>query len=103
MESLASIAPGYAGFLIWVAWILIGLFEGLTAARMFGRKRIVFMDCVVGMVAAAIGGILSTNFIGDTPIQLFLVSILGAIFFSAAALWIVGVIFYKNEENQENL
>lgn len=98
MDTLASISPGHAGLLIWFVWGLIGLFEGLVASRVLGGRRILFMDIVVGIVAAVLGGILSTNFIGDTPVQLFLLSILAAIFFSALILWLVGALFYKNEE-----
>ena len=98
METLASISPGHAGLLIWLVWGLIGLFEGLVASRVLGGRRILFMDIVVGRVAAVLGGILSTNFTGDTPVQLFLLSILAAIFFSALILWLVGALFYKNEE-----
>lgn len=98
MNTLAAISPGHAGLLIWFVWALIGLFEGLLAARVLGGRRILFMDIVVGVVAAVLGGILSTNFVGDTPVQLFLLSVLAAIFFSALVLWIVGAIFYKNEE-----
>lgn len=98
MDTLASISPGHAGLLIWFVWALIGLFEGLLAARVLGGRRILFMDIVVGVVAAVLGGILSTNFVGDTPVQLFLLSVLAAIFFSALVLWIVGAIFYRNEE-----
>lgn len=98
MDTFASISPGHAGLLIWLVWGLIGLFEGLVASRVLGGRRILFMDIVVGIVAAVLGGILSTNFIGDTPVQLFLLSILAAIFFSALILWLVGALFYKNEE-----
>lgn len=77
---------------------MIGLFEGLVASRVLVGRRILFMDIVVGIVAAVLGGILSTNFIGDTPVQLFLLSVLAAVFFSALILWLVGAIFYKNEE-----
>lgn len=98
METFAAISPGHAGLLIWLVWGLIGLFEGLVASRVLGGRRILFMDIVVGIVAAVLGGILSTNFIGNTPVQLFLLSILAAIFFSALILWLVGALFYKNEE-----
>ena len=99
MDTFASISPGHAGLLIRFVWALIGIFEGLVASRVLGGRRILFMDIVVGVVAAVLGGILSTNFIGDTPVQLFLLSVLAAIFFSALVLWLVGTIFYKNEEN----
>lgn len=98
MDAIATISPGHAGILIWVVWGLIGLFEGLVASRVLGRRRVVFIDVVIGIVSAILAGILSTNFIGDTPVQLFLVSVMAAIFASALVLWIFGILLYKNEE-----
>lgn len=73
-------------------------FEGLVASRVLGRRRVMFIDAVIGIVSAILAGILSTNFIGDTPVQLFLVSVMAAIFASALVLWIFGILLYKNEE-----
>ena len=101
MEGFIAVSPGHAGVIIWIVWILIGLFEGLVASKVLGGRRIAFLDAVVGMVAAAIGGILSTNFIGDTPMMLFLISILAAIFTSALVLWLAGMIFYKDSEEMD--
>ncbi|MBJ2162239.1 MAG: hypothetical protein JFR39_09115 [Muribaculaceae bacterium] len=98
MDAIATISPGHAGILIWVVWGLIGLFEGLVASRVLGRRRVMFIDVVIGIVSAILAGILSTNFIGDTPVQLFLVSVMAAIFASALVLWIFGILLYKNEE-----
>ncbi|GFI13023.1 hypothetical protein IMSAGC008_00550 [Muribaculaceae bacterium] len=98
MDAIATISPGHAGILIWAVWGLIGLFEGLVASRVLGRRRVVFIDVVIGIVSAILAGILSTNFIGDTPVQLFLVSVMAAIFASALVLWIFGILLYKNEE-----
>ncbi len=98
MDAIATISPGHAGILIWTVWGLIGLFEGLVASRVLGRRRVVFIDVVIGIVSAILAGILSTNFIGDTPVQLFLVSVMASIFASALVLWIFGILLYKNEE-----
>lgn len=98
MDSIASISPGHAGILIWLVWGLIGLFEGVAASRVLGRRRVLFIDIVIGIVSAVLAGILSTNFIGDTPVQLFLVSVMAAIFASALILWIFGMLLYKNEQ-----
>lgn len=98
MDAIATISPGHAGILIWTVWGLIGLFEGLVASRVLGRRRVMFIDAVIGIVSAILAGILSTNFIGDTPVQLFLVSVMAAIFASALVLWIFGILLYKNEE-----
>ena len=98
MDAIATISPGHAGILIWTVWGLIGLFEGLVASRVLGRRRVVCIDVVIGIVSAILAGILSTNFIGDTPVQLFLISVMAAIFASALVLWIFGILLYKNEE-----
>ena len=98
MDAIATISPGHADILIWTVWGLIGLFEGLVASRVLGRRRVVFIDVVIGIVSAILAGILSTNFIGDTPVQLFLISVMAAIFASALVLWIFGILLYKNEE-----
>ncbi len=98
MDAIATISPGHAGILIWTVWGLIGLFEGLVASRVLGRRRVVFIDVVIGIVSAILAGILSTNFIGDTPVQLFLISVMAAIIASALVLWIFGILLYKNEE-----
>lgn len=98
MDAIATISPGHAGILIWTVWGLIGLFEGLVASSVLGRRRVVFIDVVIGIVSAILAGILSTNFIGDTPVQLFLISVMAAIFASALVLWIFGLLLYKNEE-----
>lgn len=98
MDAIATISPGHAGILIWTVWGLIGLFEGLVASSVLGRRRVVFIDVVIGIVSAILAGILSTNFIGDTPVQLFLISVMAAIFASALVLWIFGILLYKNEE-----
>lgn len=75
------------GLAIWAVWILIGVFAGMVTARVTGPGTRAF-DVIIGIAGAVIGGYVTTCYIGSTPLQLFLVSLLGAIFFSAAALWI---------------
>ena len=87
---MMSIAPGYAGWLVWIVWALIGAFEALAAQRCLGGKRILLFDLTIGIVAALIGGYLSICYLGSTPMQLFLISILSAIFASFIVLWIAG-------------
>ncbi len=86
---------------VWVLWILIGFFEALIVSKMLSSRRILFMDSVIGIVFAALGGFLTTCYLGSTAMELFLISILGAIFFAGVALWITGLIFYKDEKKME--
>lgn len=87
MDTMLSITPEYIGILIWVAWALIGVLAALWAKRFTGSRTFTF-DAIIGMVAAVLGGFLSTRFLGDTAVQLFLISLMGAVFFAGAALWI---------------
>ncbi|MDE6574801.1 MAG: hypothetical protein K2L84_05685 [Muribaculaceae bacterium] len=100
METLMNIGPGYAGWLVWIVWALIGAFEALAAQKCVGGKRVLLFDLTIGIVAAVIGGYLSICYVGSTPIQLFLISVLGAVFASFIGLWIVGgLLLYFTRKN----
>lgn len=90
MNELMNVSAGHVGLVVWLIWILIGVFEALVAGRA-GRSPLAF-NIIIGVVASCLGGYLSTCFLGDTPMQLFLISLLGAIFFGAVALWITGAL-----------
>lgn len=92
MDELMNMTPDNIGWLIWLVWALLGVFEALVARRYMGGRPIFLFDLVISVVAAVLGGFLSTQTLGDTPVQLFLISVLGAIFFGAAALFITGLL-----------
>ena len=96
MNELIAITPERIGWIIWSVWAVIGIVAAMAAARFTGRRSFLF-DLVIGVVAALLGGYLSTCFLGGAPVQLFLLSVLGAVFFAAAALWIAGSHFRKDE------
>ena len=89
MSAIFSISPGAIGLLVWVLWALIGAVAALLTSRFTGGRHSVWFDIIIAAVAAVLGGFLSVQFLGDTPMQLFLISILGAVFASAVAMWIV--------------
>lgn len=100
MEALMNVAPGQAGILVWIVWFLIGLFEALIAQRVLGGRRIMLFDIIIGVVFAVLGGYFSICSLGETPMQLFLISILASIFSAGIMLWIVGALvahFTKDE------
>lgn len=90
METLMGVSAGHIGILVWVVWALIGVFEALLAARIGTVARKLWLDVVAGAVAAVAGGYFSIDFVGDGPMQRFLISVLGAVFLGAVVLWIVG-------------
>lgn len=87
---MMTISPDSIGWLVWVVWFLIGIAGALAVRRMSSRRGAASLDMTVSIVAAVLGGYVCTQTLGDTPVQLFLVSVLGAVFFSAAALWFTG-------------
>ena len=98
MDDMMQIAAGQAGWLVWLVWALLGVFIGLWFSRATGPGTTSF-NITIGVVAALIGGYLSICFLGDTPMQLFLISLLGAVFFALAALFIVARLlrFYRKK------
>ena len=89
METLFGISQNGIGMLVWLLWALIGAFEVLLAARM-SQKRNLVADLVTGVIAGVLGGYFSIHFAGDSPVQRFLISVMGAVFLAAAAMWIMG-------------
>lgn len=89
METLFGISQNGIGVLVWLLWALIGAFEALLAARM-SQKRNLVADLVTGIIAGVLGGYFSIHFAGDSPVQRFLISVMGAVFLAAAAMWIMG-------------
>lgn len=89
METLFGISQNGIGMLVWLLWALIGAFEALLAARM-SQKRNLVADLVTGVIAGVLGGYFSIHFAGDSPVQRFLISVMGAVFLAAAAMWSMG-------------
>ena len=89
METLFGISQNGIGVLVWLLWALIGAFEALLAARM-SQKRNLVADLVTGVIAGVFGGYFSIHFAGDSPVQRCLISVMGAVFLAAAAMWIMG-------------
>ena len=91
MSELIAITPERIGWLIWVVWGAIGVLAGIVSSRFVG-PRTVFFCIIIGVVAAVFGGYLSTCFLGGGAVQLFLLSVLGAVFGAGIVLWIVAAL-----------
>lgn len=99
MSEMMTITPDSTGWLVWAVWLLIGVVGALTVRAVRTRRSSVSFDMIVSVAAAVLGGYLSTQALGDTPLQLFLISVLGAVFFSAAALWFTGWLMKRFSKN----
>lgn len=100
MSELIAITPERIGWLIWLVWAAIGVLAGIISSRYVG-SRTVFFCIIIGVVAAVFGGYLSTCFLGGGAVQLFLLSVLGAVFGAGIVLWIVAALtsHFRKDEN----
>lgn len=89
MDTFMGVSDGHIGWLVWLVWLLMGVFEALFASRL-SRNRTLWADITVGAVASLLGGFFSIQFLGDTPVMRFLISLLGAVFFATACLLLLG-------------
>lgn len=101
MTGLFTVSPTGAGLLIWVLWGLIGAFEALYLSRIIGSKRVLLFDLIVGVIAAVLGGYCSVQFLGDTPTQMFLISILLAVCTGGLALWLTGALIAHFSDDED--
>ncbi len=92
METLLHVSSQTVGLLVWFLWALIGVLCALLAARFTGGRRSLWFDIIIAVVAAVLGGYYSTRFLGDTPMQLFLISIMASAFSAGVMMWVVGVL-----------
>lgn len=91
----------HTGWLIWLVRAAIGVVAGIISSRYVGPRTTLFC-IIIGVVAAVLGGYLSTCFLGGGVVQLFLLSVLGAVFSAAVILWIVMALtsYFRKDENQ---
>lgn len=100
MSELIAITPERIGWLIWLVWAAIGVLAGIISSRYVG-PRTVFFCIIIAVVAAVLGGYLSTCFLGGGAVQLFLLSVLGAVFAAGIVMWIVAALtsHFRKDEN----
>lgn len=79
----------------WLAWMIIGLILGLVGGRMLGGKRSMMLDIIVGIIGSCAGGWMSMKAMGDNTPQLFITSLLVALFVGGAVLWIYDTIMIR--------
>lgn len=92
MDSAIIISPEKIGWLIWIIWALIGVVAALFAQRMMPNSGMRTFNIIIAVVAAVIGGFLSIQYVGGTPLILLGVSILAAVFTAGIMLWIVAAL-----------
>ncbi len=83
MYEYLVVGAEHSGLLVW---LLRALYRRIRhGCRAYdSRRRILWFDIIIGLVASTLGGYLSTQFLGDTPLMLFLISVMSAAFCSAA-------------------
>ena len=85
----------------WICWASVGLVAGLFTGRAMGGNRIMVIDILISLAGALFGGFGSALAIGfDTP-QLFIISVLIALFVAGLSLWVASRAFYKDPVDEE--
>lgn len=87
MEELMNVSTDGVGVMVWLLWLAIGCFSAVVSARYMPGRKFGWI-LLTGAVAGVLGGFLTVDFLGDTYMQLLLLSLLGCVFFCAAALWL---------------
>lgn len=77
----------------WAAWIAVGLAVGATVGRVLGGRRVLAIDLLISIAGACLGGWGSSLAIGDGTPQLFIISVLVALFAAGALLWLFNAIW----------
>lgn len=92
MEDFLIVTPEKTGLLMWIVWGLIGVAAALVAQRMAGNRQMLAFNIILGIAGGILGGFLSIQVIGDTPMMLVIISVLGAIFGAGILLWIASAL-----------
>ena len=78
-----------------LTWILVGCAGGVLCAVIFGGRRLLVYDIVIGVLGAVAGGWGSAIAMGDSTQYLYIVSSLTALFVAAVALWLFNVLLAR--------
>lgn len=92
MEDFLIVTPEKIGLLMWIVWGLIGVVGALLTQRITQFRQMLAFNIVLGIAGGILGGFLSVQVIGDTPMMLVIVSVLGAIFGAGIILWIAAAL-----------
>lgn len=89
---LLSMANSSVDNWTWAIWAMIGLVGAIFSDHIFRGRRIMVLDIILGVGGAMLGGYASVKAIGDDSPQLFILSVLVAVFVAWLLLWIAGMI-----------
>lgn len=72
----------------WLAWLAIGVVGGIICSMIYGGRRLLLYDLILGLAGAVVGGWGSALALGDNSRQTFIMSVLTSLFLAAAVLWV---------------
>jgi uncharacterized membrane protein YeaQ/YmgE (transglycosylase-associated protein family) len=85
----------------WIAWIIIGVIAGwLTGKLMKGSGYGFFMDMIVGLAGALVGGFIASNIgLGGTGDHGMIVSIIIATIGAVILTWLLRLVTQRRTAN----
>ena len=78
-----------------VSWFVIGIVGGIVCSLLYGGKRLLVFDLIIGVLGAIAGGWGSVVAMGDTSQYLFVISLMTAVFVAALALWFFNILLTR--------
>ncbi len=75
--------------LTWILWVVAGLVVAFIAAGLFGGRRLLGYDLLVGVVCSILGGWCSAVIAGDATRSQLIVSVLCAVLLSVLGVYIL--------------
>ena len=81
-----------------ISWLVVGVLGGLVCAWIYGGKRLLVFDLIIGVLGAIAGGWGSVVAMGDTSQYLYIISILTALFVAALALWFFNILLTRTRK-----
>lgn len=86
----------------WLAWTAIGVVGGIVCSMIYGGRRLLIYDLILGLAAAIVGGWGSVLALGDSSRQTFIMSVLTSLLLAAAVLWIFNTLATPRKHRQND-
>lgn len=78
-----------------LTWLATGLIGGVICSLLYGGRRMIVYDLIIGVLGAIAGGWASVIAMGDSTDYLYVISALCGLFTAALALWLFNVLVLR--------
>lgn len=83
----------------WLVWIIIGIVAGYMTGRLIGGGSKTFLNVVIGVVGAVLGGYIFISMCGDTENNQ-IISLMSSLAMSGLFLWVATALLVKKHDEE---